>query len=43
MGRILVGLQVPASEMDEFRQFLTTLGYRFWDETANPVYKIFLG
>ena len=43
VGRILVGLQVPAGEMDEFRQFLTTLGYRHWDESANPVYKLFLG
>ncbi len=43
VGRILVGLQVPAGEMDQFRQFLTTLGYRYWDESANPVYKLFLG
>jgi threonine dehydratase len=43
VGRILVGLQVPAGEMDEFRLFLTTLGCRFWDESNNPVYKLFLG
>ena len=43
VGRILVGLQVPSNEMDEFRQFLTTLGCRYWDESANPVYKLFLG
>jgi threonine dehydratase len=43
VGRILVGLQVPPDEMDEFREFLTTLGYRYWDESANPVYKLFLG
>jgi threonine dehydratase len=42
VGRILVGLQVPAGEMEEFRQFLATLGYRHWDESANPVYKLFL-
>jgi threonine dehydratase len=42
VGRILVGLQVPTEEMDAFRQFLTTLGYRYWDESANPVYKLFL-
>ncbi|WP_296945340.1 threonine ammonia-lyase, biosynthetic [uncultured Massilia sp.] len=42
VGRILVGLQVPGGEMDEFRQFLATLGYRHWDESANPVYKLFL-
>jgi threonine dehydratase len=42
VGRILVGLQVPPDEMDEFRQFLATLGYRHWDESTNPVYKLFL-
>jgi threonine dehydratase len=43
VGRILVGLQVPPAEMDAFRTFLTTLGYRCWDESANPVYQLFLG
>ncbi|MCS0658628.1 threonine ammonia-lyase, biosynthetic [Massilia terrae] len=43
VGRILVGLQVPKDEMDEFRAFLAGLGYRHWDESANPVYKLFLG
>ncbi len=42
VGRILVGLQVPAGEMEELRLFLSTLGYRYWDESANPVYKLFL-
>jgi threonine dehydratase len=42
VGRILVGLQVPKKEMKAFREFLATLGYRHWDETANPVYKLFL-
>jgi threonine dehydratase len=43
VGRILVGLQVPPEEMDAFRSFLTTLGYRCWDESKNPVYQLFLG
>jgi threonine dehydratase len=43
VGRILVGLQVPRDEMDEFRAFLAGLGYRHWDESENPVYKLFLG
>ncbi|MDY7573480.1 threonine ammonia-lyase, biosynthetic [Actimicrobium sp. CCI2.3] len=43
LGRILVGLQVPKKEMKAFRDFLATLGYGFHDETANPVYKLFLG
>jgi threonine dehydratase len=42
VGKILVGLQVPASEMHAFQTFLAGLGYRFWNETQNPVYKLFL-
>ncbi|GAB2870057.1 threonine ammonia-lyase, biosynthetic [Pseudoduganella ginsengisoli] len=42
VGRILIGLQVPQDEMSEFAQFLAGLGYRYWDESANPVYKLFL-
>jgi len=42
VGRILVGLQVPKKEMKTFREFLSTLGYRHSDESANPAYKLFL-
>ncbi|MBR7780941.1 threonine ammonia-lyase, biosynthetic [Undibacterium luofuense] len=42
-GRTLVGLQVPKKEMKAFREFLSTLGYRYWDESNNPVYQLFLG
>lgn len=41
-GRILVGIQVPAKEKPSFRKFLDKLGYRYWDETRNPAYKLFL-
>ena len=41
-GRILVGLQVPASDDKAFEQFLKTLGYPFVEETGNPVYRLFL-
>lgn len=43
VGRILIGLQVPKKEMKEFRAFLAQLGYRHWDESKNPLYKLFLG
>ena len=43
VGRILVGLQVPRKEMKTFRAFLDNLGYRHWDESKNPLYKLFLG
>ena len=41
-GRILVGLQVPAKDNKAFDKFLATLGYPCVEETANPVYRMFL-
>ena len=41
-GRVLVGIQVPKSEMRQFRQFLDSLGYPCVDETRNPAYRLFL-
>lgn len=41
-SNILVGIQVPKNEKRAFRAFLSTLGYVHWDETDNPVYKLFL-
>lgn len=42
-GRILVGMQVPEEDNKKFRDFLKELGYRHWDESENPVYRMFLG
>jgi threonine dehydratase len=42
-GRIAVGMQVPPNEMPEWQTFLNSLGYRYWDESTNPAYKLFLG
>ncbi|MET3116671.1 threonine dehydratase [Undibacterium sp. GrIS 1.8] len=42
-GRTLVGLQVPKKEMKAFKEFLNSLGYRYWDESSNPAYQLFLG
>jgi threonine dehydratase len=42
-GRIVVGIQVPPNEMDEWQAFLETLGYRYWDESQNLAYQLFLG
>ena len=41
-GRILVGLQVPRGEKGALKRFLSTLGYRYWDESAHPAYQLFL-
>jgi threonine dehydratase len=42
-GRVLVGMQVPPEDTVDFKQFLDTLGYPYWDENANPAYQLFLG
>jgi threonine dehydratase len=41
-GRILVGLQVPKADDKAFANFLKTLDYPNVEETANPVYRMFL-
>ena len=41
-GRVLIGIQVLPEEKSDFTLFLEQLGYRYWDETKNPAYKIFL-
>ena len=41
-GRIVVGMQVPPEEMTQWESFLETLGYRYWNESQNPAYKLFL-
>lgn len=41
-GRVLVGMEVPPSEEADFKNFLNNLGYRYWDESKNPAYKLFL-
>ncbi len=41
-GRIVVGVQVPPNETSEWQAFLETLGYRYWNESDNPAYRLFL-
>jgi threonine dehydratase len=41
-GRIVVGMQVPPEEMEQWEAFLDTLGYQYWNESQNPAYKLFL-
>jgi len=42
-GRVLAGIQVPKADLKAFRLKLDELGYRYWDESDNPVYAAFLG
>jgi threonine dehydratase len=41
-GRVLAGVQVPAADLGEFHRHLAELGYPWWDESANPAYRMFL-
>ncbi len=43
VGRIVVGVQVPPAEREDWQAFLADLPYRHWDETDNPAYRLFLG
>ena len=42
-GRVLVGMQVPHHDKKALSAFLDKLGYRYWDESDNPAYRLFLG
>ena len=42
-GRVLAALQVPHAERHLIPAALDAIGYRYWDETENPAYKLFLG
>ena len=41
-GRVLVGFCSKESERSELSSYLAQIGYRFWEEDANPAYKLFL-
>jgi threonine dehydratase len=42
VGRIVVGVQVPQKQLNEWQQFLNQLDVPFTDETNNPAYQLFL-
>jgi threonine dehydratase len=42
VGRIVVGVLIPKTEMDGWTSFLSALGYAFWEESKNPAYSLFL-
>jgi len=42
-SRVLMGVQVDEGDLPEFQKMLDKVGFRYWDETDNPAYKLFLG
>ena len=41
-GRVLAGIQVPDAELGDFLDHLRATSYEFREETANPIYRMFL-
>lgn len=41
-GRVVVGFQVTGAEEKKLGQYMQAFGYRFWDETENAAFKMFL-
>ena len=41
-GRVLCGIRVPAADRAKFSRSLKELGYRYSEQTDNPVYRLFL-
>lgn len=42
-GRILLGVQVPRNEQAAFEDLLGAIKYRYWEETGNRAYQLYLG
>jgi len=42
-SRVLMGVQVDDEDLGDFRQMLAEVGFRYWEETKNPAYQLFLG
>ncbi len=41
-GRILAGIQANSNQMNQLTAYLSKLGYRYWEESSNPAYSMFL-
>lgn len=42
-GRILLGVQIARGEQRAFEQVLSDINYRYWEETQNRAYQLYLG
>ncbi|ABM72198.1 threonine dehydratase [Prochlorococcus marinus str. MIT 9515] len=43
VGKIVIGVLIDNAEINYWNKFVEFLGYKYWDETNNPTYKLFLG
>jgi len=43
VGRVMLALQVSPKDHNQVIQSLNEIGFRYWDETLNPAFNLFLG
>ncbi len=43
VGKIVIGVLIDKDDINEWNKFVTLLGYKYWNETNNQTYKLFLG
>ena len=43
VGKIVIGVLIRKDEIKDWNKFIKFLGYKYWDETNNQTYKLFLG
>ena len=43
VGKIVIGVLIDRKEIKEWDKFIKLLGYKYWNETNNNTYKLFLG
>ena len=43
VGKIVIGVLIDFTEIKDWNKFVKVLGYKYWDETNNQTYKLFLG
>ncbi|MGM0701812.1 MAG: threonine ammonia-lyase, biosynthetic [Pseudomonadota bacterium] len=41
-GRVLVGMQVPNGDRAHVEEYFDAIGYRYWKETDNAAYRLFM-
>ncbi|MDR5868639.1 threonine ammonia-lyase, biosynthetic [Halomonas koreensis] len=41
-GRVLVGMQVPGDDRSHVEEYFDDIGYRYWKESDNPAYRLFM-
>ncbi|HSH56856.1 MAG TPA: threonine ammonia-lyase, biosynthetic, partial [Halomonas sp.] len=41
-GRVLVGMQVPNGDRSHVEEYFDAIGYRYWKESDNSAYRLFM-